>query len=108
MTRPVQQPATARMQLTFAERHAIINRLPPRTGYLIRLVKKMQQLGWSEEDPAYQRARQAHEALVDLSMALTYAGTSLSWEPPKERRCATSFRDLHGLGQQCLRRLGHP
>ena len=52
---------------------AIIAQLQPTTAYLAALRKRMDDRGWHVDDPAYQAARRAHEALVDLRMALTYA-----------------------------------
>jgi hypothetical protein len=44
----------------------------------------MQQRGWDSRDPAYVEAVKAHEALVNLRMALTYAGTGQARQPPEE------------------------
>jgi hypothetical protein len=46
----------------------------------------MQRVGWHPDDPAYKAAWKAHEAIVELSMALVYAGTGTAWHPPERRQ----------------------
>ena len=75
-------------QLTPEQRQAIMKRLQPTTGCLFRLANRMHQLGWSEEDAAYQRAWQAHEAFVDLNMARRVAAT--------HRECGAATRAVAG------------
>ena len=65
------------------QRAAVVHRLQPTTGYLIRLAKRMQQLGFHPDDPTFAAVWKAHEAMVDVRMKFTYAGTSSAWEPPK-------------------------
>jgi hypothetical protein len=65
------------------QRAAVADRLQPTTGCLIRLAKRMQQLGFHPDDPTLAAVWKAQEAIVDVRMKFTYAGTISAWEPPK-------------------------
>ena len=69
-------------RLTADQRKLIDGRLQPAAAYLYDLSRRMQRVAWHPDDPAYKAAWRAHEALVELLMALNSAGTGHGWGPP--------------------------
>ena len=73
--------------LTEQQAELLRNRIGTMLGYVGRLQRRMQLLGWPSSDPLYQNVRAAEDALHDLHVRLIYLaappGTAGQPTPPR-------------------------